>query len=331
LALLKSIAREIVFPAAVAMHLEKLFSNMSHHNRIILCYHGVVDIPQHNISLGPIATMQFEQHLAYFKQNFDVVTQDTIFEMYRTNFVPKKKTLALTFDDGYENNYTTAYPLLKKYNFPATMYVISQCLESENSITWYDYIDLMRKDVDISKIDVTSVNRPKPDNINELRLLIKSLNISERRLLFAEIRKQVKIESYATQQNRQHWKLMNAEQLRELSESGLVEIGAHTQNHPNLGELKLNDVISEVETCKINLENVLQKDVYSIAFPDGSYTDEVKVICIKAGYKNLLAVDYKCASDKKDKSILPRAGVSSTTTYEANMVHLNLAFKSSGF
>jgi len=38
----------------------------------------------------------------------------------------------------------------------------------------------MRRDIDIDKIDVSTINRPQPKNINELRLLIKSLNISER-------------------------------------------------------------------------------------------------------------------------------------------------------
>ncbi len=329
--LLKSVAREVVFPVTISLHLERLFSFLSRHNRLILCYHGVVDTPQHNVSLGPIATRQFEQHLAYFKDNFDVVSQDVIFDMYRSDFIPKRKTVALTFDDGYENNYTVAYPLLRKFNFPATMYIISQCLQEDNSITWYDFIDLMRHDIDIKKIDTNVIGRPTPNDINDLRRLIKTLNISQRKMLFAEISKQIKIENYATQLNRPHWKLMNAQQLNELSLSGLIEIGAHTRNHPNLGEIKLEDAVMEVKNCKKDIENALQKEIYSIAFPDGSYNDDVKAICIKEGFKNLLAVDYKCESDYNDKSILPRAGVSSTTTYHANMIHINMAFKTFGF
>jgi peptidoglycan/xylan/chitin deacetylase (PgdA/CDA1 family) len=331
LALFKGIARKVIFPVTVALQVERLFSFLSGRNKLILCYHGVVAEPQHDISLGPIAEHQFEKHLSYFKSNFDVVAQDVIFEMYRSDYVPKKKTIALTFDDGYENNYTRVYPLLKKFNFPATMYIISQCLQEENSITWYDYIDLMRRDIDIKKIDVGVLNLPCPADIDDLRRLIKSLNISKRQLLFAEIAKQVKIENYATQKNREHWKLMDARQIKELSDSGLVEIGSHTHNHPNLGELKINDVIEEVTSCKLQLENVIQKEVRSIAFPDGSYNEEVKKACKDAGYKNLLAVEYRCKSDNADKSILPRAGVSSTTTFEANMVHINMAFRSSGF
>ena len=331
MALVKSIARKIVFPVTVAMHLERLFSLLSENNKLILCYHGVVDVPQHGISLGPIATKQFEQHLSYFKHNFDVVSQDAIFDMYRSDFKPKRKTIALTFDDGYENNYTIAYPLLKKFNFAATMYVISQCLDDENSITWYDYIDFVRSEIDIAKLDLSVIGRPEIANIDELRRLIKSLNINERKLLFEEIRKQVKIENYATQKNRQHWKLMNVRQIRELANSGLIEIGCHSHNHPNLGEIALTDAVSEITEGKQALESVTQKEVYSLAFPDGSYTDAVKKACRDAGFRNLLAVDYKCQSDFEDKSILPRAGVSSTTTFEANMVHINMAFKPSGF
>ena len=327
MSILKNIARKIVFPVTVALHLEKLFTFNAANNRLILCYHGVVENPQHNISLGPVSEIQFEKHLNYFKNNFDVVSQETIFEMYRSDYKPKRKTIALTFDDGYENNYTRAYPLLKKFNFPATMYIISQCLESENSITWYEYIDLIRRDINITQIDVSNLNKPKPTTIDQLRTLIKSLNITERRMLFSEIRKQVEIEKYATDKNREHWKLMSAAKIRELSDSGLIEIGSHTRNHPNLGELKTEDVKYEVTNCKNELENVTQKEVRSIAFPDGSYNEGVKLICKDAGYKNLLAVEYRCQSDVGDKAILPRGGVSSTTTYEANMVHVNRAFK----
>ena len=91
----KTIARNIVFPAVVKLNAEKLFSSFAEHNKLVLVYHGVVDTPNHQVSLGPIAEKQFEEHLRYFKENFDVVSQEQIFEMYRDDFKPKKKTIAL--------------------------------------------------------------------------------------------------------------------------------------------------------------------------------------------------------------------------------------------
>jgi peptidoglycan/xylan/chitin deacetylase (PgdA/CDA1 family) len=323
----KNIARKIVFPAIMSFHFEKILSSFSEDNKLILVYHGVVDTPNHSISVGPIATAQFKQHLEYYKRNFDVVSQDAIFKMYRDGFKPKRKTIAITFDDGYENNYAIAFPLLRQYNFPATMFIISNCIEDDNMITWYDHLDFVKKDLKPAELHTIR----KLTGISDLKNLVKTLNISERAALYTEIEKQVKIEGYKSRLPRNFWKLMNANQLRELSDSGLVEIAAHTHNHPNLGEIKIEDAHFEVTKCKQLLESTLQKEVISIAFPDGSYTDEVKDICSEAGYKNLLAVDYRCPSDKEDKRILPRYCLSSTTTYESNMIQVNRNFSSYGF
>ena len=331
MAFLKSIAREIVFPVTVALHLEKLFSSLSIHNRLILCYHGVVDTPQHNISLGPISTKQFAQHLSYFKENFDVVSQDIIIDMYRSNFIPQKKTIAITFDDGYENNYTNAYPLLKKFNFPSTMYIIAQCIEDENKLAWFDYFDFIKNDIDITKIDFGKLKTKVPPNKSQLRSLIKSLNIDKRNILFEELKKQVNLDAYTKKYSRNHWKLMNSKEVRFLFDSGLVEIGSHSYNHPNLGLINIDDAKKEIIRSKEMIESIIQAKVNSIAFPDGSYSSEVKKACLDAGYKNLLAVGPLPPVDKNDVSILPRGGVSSTTTFESNIIQINRSFKYSGF
>lgn len=327
----KTIARKIVFPALVNLNLEKIFSALSENNKLILVYHGVVDQPNHQVSLGPIAEKQFEEHLKYYQKNFDVVSQSEIFKMYRDDYKPKKKTIALTFDDGYENNIQRAFPLLKKYNFPATFFIISQCIEDENRLTWYDTIDLIKPDLKYAQVDVSQFNHAPLKSIAELKELIKTLNIEKRNALYQEIRKQTKVEDYLPKYPREYWKLMNQKQLKELSDSGLIEIAAHSHNHPNLGSINIEDAKKEVTQCKQLLENVIQKEVESLAFPDGSYTDEVKKVCRDAGYKNLLAVDYRLSSDKDDKSILPRCCIMSTTTFESNMIHVNRDFKPWGF
>lgn len=325
--MIKNIARKIVFPAIVGVGLEKIFSALCKNNKLILVYHGVVERPQHQISVGPISTAQFRQHLAYFSRNFNVVSMAEIFKMYRENYSPKRKTIAITFDDGYENNYINAYPLLKQYNFPATMFVISGCVENDNMVTWYDYIDFVKQEIDVSKLKLSE----NVSNVSGLKNYIKTLNITDRNKLFADIEKQVGFNSRLNKVSREHWKLMNRQQLQDLVNSELIEVGAHTHNHPNLGEIALQDAEYEVTKSKRVLEDAIQKNVSSIAFPDGSYNDAVKKICVKAGYTNLLAVNYRSPSDVADKTILPRYCISSTTTFESNMIQVNRNFNGSGF
>jgi peptidoglycan/xylan/chitin deacetylase (PgdA/CDA1 family) len=327
----KIIARRIVFPLVLKLNLEKLFSFSATTNKLILVYHGVVQQPNHSVSVGPIAYTQFEEHLKYFKANFDIVSQEEIFHMYRTGFTPKRKTIAITFDDGYENNYSQAFPLLKKYNIPATMYIISKCIEDENIVTWYDAIDLIKHRLDIAKLREKSLKNTTVNSIDDLKSYIKRIDIKTRQDLFADIANQVNIDEVVKTTGREHWKLMNSHQVKELSNSGLIEIGAHSHNHPNLGEVSPEHAEMEVKTSKQLLEEVIGKEVKSIAFPDGSYTKQVKDICLAAGFKNLLAVDYRLPGDESDFNLLPRYCISSTTTFESNMVQVNRSFKNYGF
>lgn len=327
----KTIARSIVYPLVVNAGLEKLLAASSNNNMLILVYHGVIETPDHSVSVGPISTAQFAKHLAYFKENFNVVSQSEIFRMYREGHKPARKTIAITFDDGYENNYLNAFPLLKQYGFPSTMYIISQCIEDDNLITWYDYLDFVKRDLKVEAVDTSVIGKERQSDIGSLKNLVKSLNIRQRNLLYAEIAKQVDIQSYKPRFPRGFWKLMSKAQLRELAQSGLVEIAAHSHNHPNLGLVDIADAKDEVVKCKRLLEDAIQQPVKAIAYPDGSYTAEVKKVCIEAGYENLLAVDYRLADDVNDKNILPRYCISSTTTFESNMIAVNRAFKTYGF
>jgi peptidoglycan/xylan/chitin deacetylase (PgdA/CDA1 family) len=328
---LKNIARSSVYPFITSFGIEKVFSALSKNNKLILVYHGVANKPDHNISVGPISTAQFEQHLSYFKKHFNTVSLQDIFEMHRAGFAPKRKTIALTFDDGYENNYTNAYPLLKKYSIPATIFVVAQSVVQPDYITWYDHIYLFQKDLNPALIRTDFLGASPVKSLNELIELCKSLNIEQRDRLFAEIKKHLPEVEYRNLYPKELWKMMDSEQVNELSHSGLIEIGAHSDNHPNLGLIGREYAQKEIVASKQILEKATGKDIVSIAFPDGNYNEEVKKMCYNAGYQNLLAVDYRCASDRTDKNILPRYCISSTSTYESNIIQVNRHFRSYGF
>lgn len=89
----------------------------------IIMYHQVAY--QSTEPLNTVSPENFEKHMAYLKgHGYKVVSlKEYIENKDRTKF--GSKLVVLTFDDGFENNYTYAYPILKKYGFPATMFVIT--------------------------------------------------------------------------------------------------------------------------------------------------------------------------------------------------------------
>lgn len=127
------------------------------------------------------------------------------------------------------------------------------------------------------------------------------------------------------------WQLMNTEQLIKLSGSKIVEIGSHGHMHYNLGDIDIEDASNDISSSKRLLEQVLNSKIDMIAYPDNSYSKEVKDIADIIGFNKQLAVDYKFEDDKNDKRILPRQGVACTTTFESNIFFINKAFQTRGF
>lgn len=73
----------------------------------------------------------FEQHIKILKNNFDPITlEQAVF--YKKNKKAKKQSFAITFDDGWVDNFLYAYPILKKYNVPATIFVPTKLINSGN-------------------------------------------------------------------------------------------------------------------------------------------------------------------------------------------------------
>ena len=129
----------------------------------------------------------------------------------------------------------------------------------------------------------------------------------------------------------ENYKLMNAEQLKVFSKSKLVDIGSHSHSHYNLGNISESLVKDELIRSKKIIEETIGKEVNTIAYPDGNYGYNVKKVSIEAGYKNLIAVKYQCKDDLSDKAILPRLTISNTTTFESNMIQIQMAFNKVGF
>ncbi|MDF2939964.1 MAG: hypothetical protein K0R66_606 [Gammaproteobacteria bacterium] len=84
--------------------------------------------------------------------------------------------------------------------------------------------------------------------------------------------------------------LMNADQLKILSDAG-IEIGAHSLSHRDLTKLSEDEAYHEILQSKLNLEQLLQTDVVSFAYPYGYYSDSVKELTKKAGFQIAVATD----------------------------------------
>lgn len=108
----------------------------------ILNYHKV-DTLYHALSISP---RDFEEQMAYLAQNgFTTITPDDLMAYLNHNKVLPAKPILITFDDGYLDNYTNAYPILKKYGFTATIFLVTNLVgHDERYMTWEQVRQMQR-------------------------------------------------------------------------------------------------------------------------------------------------------------------------------------------
>ena len=102
---------------------------------IVLNYHKIDNM---NISLS-VLPKDFEAQMKYLKENnFHTITPDELYSALSGSTELPENPVLITFDDGYEDNYVYAYPILQKYGFKGTIFVITSFLDKnmKNYVTW---------------------------------------------------------------------------------------------------------------------------------------------------------------------------------------------------
>lgn len=100
-------------------------------NISVLMYHAVLDDPWSSITELFVKPAEFEKQLVYLTENG--YTPITFEDFDKLDSI--QKPVMLTFDDGYDDNYTEVFPLLKKYNVKATIFVITSLIGTEHYLT----------------------------------------------------------------------------------------------------------------------------------------------------------------------------------------------------
>jgi hypothetical protein len=88
----------------------------------ILIYHSIVDIPLEFDMWTHMHVSLFEEHMQLLAKETNVIPLKEMVNGIKNGRLPQN-AVAVTFDDGFRNNYTRAYPILKKYNIPATIFL----------------------------------------------------------------------------------------------------------------------------------------------------------------------------------------------------------------
>lgn len=112
----------------------------------ILAYHQVGDIDD----MYSITASQFEEQMAYLTRNgFHTISLEELFNFYDGKGKLPDKPVIITFDDGYEDNYLTALPILEKYNMSATVFIVPNLIGTEEYLSWQQVGEMQQRHTEI--------------------------------------------------------------------------------------------------------------------------------------------------------------------------------------
>jgi len=278
----------------------KKIKEVKRNGAVILLYHRVINLQSDPQQLA-VSPEHFEKHIQLIKRKYDVLSFDELYYILSTKKKIPKKSILITFDDGYNDNFYHCKDILTNNKVPAVFFVSTSNLNTRTEF-WWDSLErciLNNKkfplvvDINIESSFKCSFslndNRDNAELYDRLIEDFRSVPPLERNLAIDQICFCVDNES-----GRQTHMSMNNEELIKFSNSSYITIGAHTHNHPSLAALDYEGQLYEIGKSKETLENILKKKINYFSYPFGSlrdYNNDTKAICRNLEFL-LVAANY---------------------------------------
>lgn len=125
----------------------------------ILVYHHIDGKAE--LDLTTVSPKSFDQQMAYIKKNgFEVITFDELVSAIKEGRKVSPKSVVITFDDGNEDNFTQAFPILKKYGFSAMFFLPSDLIGKKGFMTWDQVRVMVQAGMEIGSHTQTHIYLP---------------------------------------------------------------------------------------------------------------------------------------------------------------------------
>ena len=261
----------------------------------IFLYHRVNDDRDPFLPSLPVA--EFRQQMEYIARNFHVVTLNDIAEG-RIAGNGSKYSVAITFDDGYRDNFTSAFPILKELGIPATIYLATGYVGT-NRIPWYDEVCLafkltVRPRFQLERKDAPSgTMTTQAERLALLELVLdwlRELDDDARRLAMPELFAALGVPASLTLPNY----MLGWDEVKQMKAHN-IEFGAHTVSHPVLSRTSGRALQEEISASKKTVEQKLKTEVRHFAYPFGRNAhvgSEARRWVEQSGFKTAVTTEY---------------------------------------
>lgn len=226
----------------------------------------------------------------YRNAGFAFLSLDEVRDVITGKQIIDKPFVAFTLDDGYLDNYTTAYPIFKKNQIPFCIFVATDFPDKQALLWWISIENLVLSNNKIQLSDgSTYICKTYQQKWDTFRLIREKILMLDQRNLLASLQElfvNYQIDWLAPIQKMG----MSWENIKELGKDPLCTIGAHTMSHPSFIPLTLDEIKNEIEGGLERLKSVIDYDIHHFAYPYGSMKEDGE-----REYEYLKSFDFKTA------------------------------------
>lgn len=285
----------------VGLRIPSAIARLREPNVVVLRYHSVLDNPAEqadSIGLGIIhSSADFSRQMEYLSRICNVVTMDQVFGFATGAIKLPRRSVAITFDDGFADNLSTAIPIMNRYGIPGTIYVMTGYVAS---VPWYCTLRyIFTKSRRASFTDPFDGRLRSLENPEDRRRSFLSCSRVCARTPRAEIENRISaLENALDVQYRPTTPLMlDWDGVREVVRQKHT-IGAHTMTHPNLAYVSAEEVRTQMACSKMTIENQIGNKIRHFSYPspimEPHWTAETIETCKATGYDTAVTCSSGC-------------------------------------
>lgn len=286
---------------------------------LILALHRVLPAGEQSLCYNPhlvLSESAFVSLLQLLQRDYHVVPlEDVLADPGGSEGHPK---VAITFDDGWEDNYRVAFPHLLRLGMPATIFACTGLIDTLQMLPEERFARLWsqcsaQSTLEELVVDLNHWGMGRSKNL-QLRprqqywsLELKRMPMNARLLLLDHLEQRYQMT--ITQSRR----FLTWEQVRIMTRTGLIRIGSHTHRHATLSSESDRDIRQELDDARISLWKQAGAVSDVLAYPNGMYNRRVQELVRSMGFKAALSTIPGFFTRESNRLAIPRIAVDNTT------------------
>jgi peptidoglycan/xylan/chitin deacetylase (PgdA/CDA1 family) len=308
---IKNVARDSILALLYSLRLTS--STVSNGSLLtIVTFHRV--LPQNLRKKYPfpglvITPEEFRWIMHTLIQLYDCGSVTDMMSKWKKYKKPNKPLMAITFDDGQEDNYRYAVPILKALGVKATFYIPVSAVE-EGGMLWHDLLGFTVLHLFKKGPELGRVNEFIEMDFSMCRSPVEAARAVVRRAKSMDQQERVKFINFCTDKSYcPDWAgMMTWKQLRQLTHDG-YEIGSHSMTHSILPRCSDTELKTEIIESRKILQEKLKVPVSTFCYPNGDVDERISKLTKKAGYTCAVTTEWKANRQKDNMFNLGRCDI----------------------